>query len=92
MDELRKIKWYTGGRNYHFLTEEIMGGITTCSVIFTSSLGRQDYILAQICCIKERRTVARYGVLGTRDERWPSNLLSDDPGNALGTRQSSYFL
>ena len=60
-----------------------------CLVIFTSSLGRQDYSLAQICCIKERRTVACYGVLGTRDERWPSNLLSDDPGNALGTRQSN---
>ena len=63
--------------------------MTSCSVIFTSSLGCQDYTLAQICCNKERRKRAHYGVLGKRDEAWFSDLMSDNPAKLLRTRQSN---
>ena len=52
-------------------------------------LGRQNYSPAQVCYIKERRTVARHGVLGKRDESWYSNPRYDDPANGLPTRQSN---
>ena len=90
IDELGEDKRYTGESSLHFLTKDIMGGVPSCSVIFASLLGRQGYSLAQICYNKEQRTVARYGMLVMRDEPWYTNLISDDPAKALGTRQSSF--
>ena len=65
-----KVNDILGEVGYHFLIEEIPGDMTSCSVIFASSSGHQDYSLAQICCNEERKSVARYGVLGKRDEAW----------------------
>ena len=65
-----KINDILGGSGFHFLIEAIMGRMTWCSVIFASSLGHQDYSLAQLCYNKERKSVARSGVLGQRDEAW----------------------
>ena len=61
--------------------------MTWYSVIFASSLGRQVYSVAQICCKKERRKGAHYGVLGKRNEAWYSDMMSDDPAKSLRTRE-----